>query len=63
PQLALKYMLSNVAVSVVIPGARNRQQVEQNVGASVLPPLTAVEMAAVQAALVPPPEYARPEPT
>jgi aryl-alcohol dehydrogenase-like predicted oxidoreductase len=37
--LALRWILDHQAVSCVIPGARNEQQVVQNVGASKLPPL------------------------
>ncbi len=54
PQLAIKFVLSHVSVSVVIPGAKNRTQLESNVGASVLPPLTREEMAAVERALAEP---------
>ncbi len=50
-QLAIKYLLHHMAVSVVIAGARNRQQVEQNHAATVLPPLTASELAAIRAVL------------
>ncbi|MDW8344321.1 MAG: aldo/keto reductase [Verrucomicrobiae bacterium] len=50
-QLAIKFVLQHVAVSVVIPGARNRQQVEQNFAAGVLPPLTPEERAAIETAL------------
>lgn len=50
-QLAIKFVLQHVAVSVVIPGARNRQQVEHNYAASVLPPLTPEERAAIEQAL------------
>ena len=50
-QLAIKFVLSHVGVSVVIPGAKNRPQLEQNVSASMLPPLTHEEMAAVEQAI------------
>ena len=50
-QLAIKFVLSHVGVSVVIPGAKNRPQLEQNVSASRLPPLTHEEMAAVEQAI------------
>ncbi|MCX7916290.1 MAG: aldo/keto reductase, partial [Verrucomicrobiae bacterium] len=50
-QLAIKFVLQHVAVSVVIPGARNRQQVEQNFAGGVLPPLTTEERAAIETAL------------
>jgi myo-inositol catabolism protein IolS len=50
-QLAITFVLSCDGVSVVIPGAKNRAQLEQNVAASELPPLMSVEMAAVDQAL------------
>ena len=50
-QLAIKFVLTHVAVSVVIAGAKNRAQLEQNAAASVLPPLTPEELAAVNQAL------------
>jgi len=39
PELALKYVLSDDAVSTVIPGIRNRKQALQNTAASDLPDL------------------------
>jgi aryl-alcohol dehydrogenase-like predicted oxidoreductase len=39
--LALRWILDHPAVSCVIPGARNEQQVLQNIAASELPPLRA----------------------
>ncbi len=39
-QLALKFVLSSKSVSVVIPGAKNPEQVEQNLKASDIPELT-----------------------
>jgi aryl-alcohol dehydrogenase-like predicted oxidoreductase len=39
--LALRWILDHQAVSCVIPGARNEQQVIQNIAASDLPPLQA----------------------
>lgn len=39
-ELALRFVLSNKAVSVVIPGAKNPKQAEQNCGASVGSPLS-----------------------
>jgi myo-inositol catabolism protein IolS len=51
PQLAIKFVLSHMAVSVVIPGARNAQQVEENVAASILPPFGSDEYAAIEKAL------------
>jgi myo-inositol catabolism protein IolS len=47
-QLALKFVLSHVAVSVAIPGAKNREQLEHNVGVNVLPALVADEMLAIR---------------
>lgn len=53
-QAALRFVLDQSAVSVVIPGAKTAQQVAQNLAASDLPPLTADERTAV-AFLAPPP--------
>jgi aryl-alcohol dehydrogenase-like predicted oxidoreductase len=47
-QLALRWILMFDAVSCAIPGAKNIQQVGDNVAAADLPPLSAGEMAAVQ---------------
>jgi aryl-alcohol dehydrogenase-like predicted oxidoreductase len=44
---ALRWILDHEAVSCVIPGARNEEQVVQNVRASALPPLTTEQMAAL----------------
>jgi aryl-alcohol dehydrogenase-like predicted oxidoreductase len=41
PQLALRWCLDHPAVTVIIPGARNRSQAEANAAASDLPPLSA----------------------
>ena len=43
-QLALQFTLAHPAVSVVIPGAKNPQQVEANVSAGLLPPLSPAEL-------------------
>lgn len=51
PQLALKFALNNVAVSVVIAGVKDRAQVEANAGTSLLPHITHDELIAVQATL------------
>lgn len=51
PQLAVKFVLSHVAVSIAITGVKNRSQVETNAAISFLPPMTRDEMAAVQQAL------------
>jgi len=50
-QLAIRFVLSHDGVSVVIPGAKNRTQLEQNVTAGLLPPLTHSEITAVQRAV------------
>ncbi len=47
-QLALRWILMFDAVSCAIPGAKNIQQVEDNVAAADLPPLSTGGMAAVQ---------------
>lgn len=44
-QLALKFVLHQDAVSVAIPGAKTPQQVEENAGASEIPPLQPGELA------------------
>ncbi|NZA26467.1 aldo/keto reductase [Luteimonas sp. SJ-92] len=46
-QLALRWILMDEAVSVVIPGARNRQQALGNLAAAELPALPAATMEAV----------------
>jgi aryl-alcohol dehydrogenase-like predicted oxidoreductase len=46
-QLALRWILMFDAVSVVIPGGKRPQQVEDNVAASALPPLSKAEMTKV----------------
>jgi len=50
-ELAVKFVLTHVAVSTTIPGAKNRNQLEHNVAASILPPLTRDELAAIQQTL------------
>lgn len=47
-QLALRWILMDEAVSVVIPGARTPQQALSNIAAAALPPLPASTMDAVQ---------------
>lgn len=47
-QLALQYILSNDAVSVVIPGARNEGQARQNAAAGNLPPLSEAVVAQIR---------------
>jgi aryl-alcohol dehydrogenase-like predicted oxidoreductase len=43
-QLALQFVLSKKAVSVVIPGCKTTEQVSENVGAALLPPLTTQDL-------------------
>jgi myo-inositol catabolism protein IolS len=50
-ELAVKFVLTHVAVSTTIPGTKNRSQLEHNVAASILPPLTHDELAAIQQVL------------
>lgn len=52
-QLALQFPLAHPAVSTVIPGIKTRAQMEDNVRAGLLPPLTAEELATI-ASIVPP---------
>jgi aryl-alcohol dehydrogenase-like predicted oxidoreductase len=42
-QAALRFVLDHPGVSSVIAGAKTRQQIEENVGASALPALTPKE--------------------
>ncbi len=42
-QLALRFVLSHPAISCAIPGAKTIEQVEANVAAAMLPPLSATE--------------------
>jgi aryl-alcohol dehydrogenase-like predicted oxidoreductase len=48
-QWALRFVLDQPGVSVVIPGARNPQQARANAAAAALPPLSADDLAAVAA--------------
>jgi aryl-alcohol dehydrogenase-like predicted oxidoreductase len=48
-QLALQFVMAHPAVTTVIPGAKNAQQLADNVGAALLPPLMAEELAQVDA--------------
>lgn len=52
-QLALQFPLAHTAVSTVIPGIKTRAQMEDNLRAGLLPPLTAEELACI-ASIVPP---------
>jgi aryl-alcohol dehydrogenase-like predicted oxidoreductase len=47
-QFALRWILDQPGVSVVIPGARNPEQVAGNIGAAELAPLTAGQLKVVQ---------------
>ncbi|WP_276356196.1 aldo/keto reductase [Cohnella caldifontis] len=48
-QLAIRYSLSHPAVAAVIPGASSLEQLEHNLDAAELPPLSETEIAAVRA--------------
>jgi aryl-alcohol dehydrogenase-like predicted oxidoreductase len=50
-ELAVKFVLTHVAVSTTIPGTKSRNQLEHNVAASILPPLTRDELTAIEEAL------------
>ncbi|GIX49508.1 MAG: general stress protein [Candidatus Tectimicrobiota bacterium] len=50
-QAALRFVLDEPAVSVVIPGIKTVAQAEENLAASHLPPLSAAERAAIREAL------------
>ncbi len=52
-QVALQFTLAHPAVTTVIPGAKNRHQMRDNVQAGLLPPLSADELAQVNT-VVPP---------
>jgi aryl-alcohol dehydrogenase-like predicted oxidoreductase len=52
-QLALQFTLAHPAVTTVIPGAKNVRQMRDNVEAGLLKPLSAAEMAQIDA-IVPP---------
>ncbi|MEU2613465.1 aldo/keto reductase [Micromonospora sp. NPDC007271] len=47
-QFALRWILDQPGVTVVIPGARNAEQARRNAAAADLPPLTGAELAAVR---------------
>ena len=53
-ELAVKFVLTHVAVSTTIPGAKNRRQLERNVAASILPPLTHDELKVIHQVLAQP---------
>jgi aryl-alcohol dehydrogenase-like predicted oxidoreductase len=48
-QLALQFVMAHPAVTVAIPGAKNTRQLEDNVQAALLPPLTDEELAQIDA--------------
>ncbi len=48
-QLALQFVMSHPAVTLAIPGAKTGRQLRDNVKAALLPPLTAEEMATIDA--------------
>lgn len=52
-QLAIQFVLAHPAVTTVIPGAKTDRQLEENVAAGKLPPLTGEELALI-AEIVPP---------
>ena len=53
-ELAVKFVLTHVAVATTIPGTKNRNQLEHNVAASILPPLSRDELAAIHQVLATP---------
>ena len=50
-QAALRFCLMDHAVSVAIPGAKTKEQVEENCGTSDVPNLTKEELRAAQCVL------------
>ena len=53
-ELAVKFVLTHVAVSTTIPGAKNRGQLERNVAAGILSPLTRDELKIIHQVLAQP---------
>lgn len=53
-QLAIKFVLNHVGVSLAIVGAKNRHQLEDNVTATILPPLTRDELNSIEEAFASP---------
>ena len=53
-ELAVKFVLTQVAVSTTIPGTKNRSQLERNVAASILPPLPRDELTIIHKVLAQP---------
>jgi aryl-alcohol dehydrogenase-like predicted oxidoreductase len=52
-QLALQFVIAHPAVTAAIPGAKKPKQVKDNVGAALLPRLTADELARIEAVTPP----------
>ena len=52
-QVALQFTLAHPAVSTVIPGIKNERQLFANLGAGLLPPLTAAELAKISDVIPP----------
>jgi aryl-alcohol dehydrogenase-like predicted oxidoreductase len=52
-QLALQFVMAHPAVTAAIPGAKNQRQLQDNVQAALLPPLTDEEMAQIDAVTPP----------
>jgi aryl-alcohol dehydrogenase-like predicted oxidoreductase len=48
-QLALQFVMAHPAVTVAIPGAKTVKQLQDNVGAALLPPLRSEELAQIDA--------------
>jgi aryl-alcohol dehydrogenase-like predicted oxidoreductase len=53
-ELAMKFVVTHPVVSTTIPGTKNRTQLEHNVAAGLLSPLTRDELAAIQQVLATP---------
>lgn len=52
-QLALQFTLANPTISTVIPGVKNQRQLQANMTAGLLAPLTAAEMSQISAIIEP----------
>jgi aryl-alcohol dehydrogenase-like predicted oxidoreductase len=48
-QLAIQFVMAHPAVTVAIPGAKTPNQLQDNVGAALLPPLTSEDLARIEA--------------
>lgn len=53
-ELAMKFVVTHTDISTTIPGTKNRAQLEQNIAAGLLSPLTHEELAAIQRVLATP---------